>query len=251
MLGAVQTTGTRTSPSCINERLQDMVAQQEKGAVAVRIYIAAGLIAAVGILLGTVALTPKSYTSSSYLKLDGDAVAKADVLMRSGPVLDQVIAKVKIEGATPEERRRRLSGKRTFRHVGGELAQLDIKDKSPATAQSINRAFLDVWLETTKPKAVAKARISEQLQRAKQEFSWAQKSLEKLDMNPDAYIIDKKTNVDIKPEAVASLLRLYKDLGERIDNLSLEASGLPAETIVGEPSLPEEPNGTLLSRLWR
>jgi hypothetical protein len=70
-------------------------------------------------------------------------------------------------------------------------------------------------------------------------------------MNPDAYIIDKKTNVDIKPEAVASLLRLYKDLGERIDNLSLEASGLLAETIVGEPSLPEEPNGTFLSRLWR
>jgi hypothetical protein len=111
----------------------------------------AGLVAA-----AVVNILPASYTSVAYLRLTAPEATAADTMMRSAPVLDQVLAKMAIAGETIEERRRALDAQRRLFTIPKSVPEvrlvfrLEVTARDADTARLINTWFIDAWIDDTK-----------------------------------------------------------------------------------------------------
>jgi hypothetical protein len=113
--------------------------------------IVAGLVA-----VAVVSVLPASYTSVAYLRLTGPEATAADTVMRSAPVLDQVLTRMAITGGPIEERRRALDAQRRLFTIPKSVPEtplvfrLEVTARDAAVAQLINTLFIEGWIDATK-----------------------------------------------------------------------------------------------------
>ena len=209
-----------------------------------RYYLAVVLVGIAAALAGwsLAQILPKRYTSSVYIRLDESAARNADALMSAAPILDRIIAKTNITGASIEDRRRQLDAKRSLSVAPNEIARtgnlfrMEVTDIDPARARQLNSAFLDAWIEATKPGPDRKAVLDAEIERLQQELKWTLDSIEEVKKNPAASVSSPLGS----GSALATLLDKYDEIGGLLDKLRQQRQGVSRDAILSDPTMPEE-----------
>lgn len=124
------------------------------------LFILVPLVAGVALVGAVELFFPKRFISTTYLQIDAAAARSADALMSSAPILDKVLTKIPVPGETIEERRRTLDRGRKITVARNEVAstsklfKLDVVDNNPVGARATNLAFIEVWLDASKPNPI-------------------------------------------------------------------------------------------------
>jgi hypothetical protein len=217
-----------------------------------RYYVAIIVTGLVGLAAGwgVGTMLPKRYTSAVYLRLDENAARSTDALMSAAPVLDKVLAQVPVPGATVEQRRRRLDSERSLSVAPNEVArtsglfQMQVADTDPARAKAIAAAFLDAWLEATKPTGDKKTQLEQQIARLERELAWTTEAIAQARKDPAAAATTAQgAGLIVLGSPMTMLVGKYEELVTSLEKTQQEAKGLSRDVILSEPTLPEEPSG--------
>jgi hypothetical protein len=202
----------------------------------------------VGIIaLGVASVWPKSYTSVAYLAMDENEAKAADVRMRSIPVLDKVLAEFKVQGNTLEARRRFIDENRRIVVAAGtspkisSLFRLEYSDRDPVVAQKINSAFIEVWLETTKPAPDRRTTIEAEIERTDLQAKSISQLIERLEKDSPSLLAQNS----LQGELATPILGLIARRDQNLVNLAAlrnSLRGVSRDVIFGAPDLPEEPS---------
>lgn len=198
------------------------------------------------VAFGVASVWPKSYTSTAYLSMDESEAKAADVRMRSIPVLDKILAEFKVRGATLEARRRYIDENRRMVVAAGvspklsSLFRLEYTDQDPAVAQKINSAFIEAWLESTKPPPEKRSTIESEIKRTDLQAKSVSQLIERLEKESPTLIAQSLQGelatpifglITKRDQALASLIVMRNSL-----------NGMSRDVIFGAPDLPEEPS---------
>jgi hypothetical protein len=216
----------------------------------VLVALAAALVAAA--LAGVL---PQRFTSTAYLQIDEASARAADALMSSEPVLDKVLTKIPVPGDTIEERRRRLDSERTITVARNEIARssrlfrLDVIDSNPIGARAANIAFIEAWLEASRPNPLKREQLEAAIKRAEEEIKATSLAIERLQNTPHPDLSSENSLQGNPATPLVSLLSKRDQAFDILTGLKGELTGIARESVLlGEPTLPEEP--TWPRRSW-
>ncbi|PDT74101.1 hypothetical protein CO675_26890 [Bradyrhizobium sp. C9] len=206
----------------------------------------------VPLLAGTLAAAYASfrtemYTSHAYLRLDENSARAADAIMSSVPVLDQLLSKFKVDGATAEDRRRALDRKRSISVAPNQnprtstLFRLSVTNPDPAMAQAINAAFIAAWFETTIPPPIKLRSLNDEIARTEQLIPQMSALLDAIKASPPVLHAENTLSEDTLPPAIA-LIPKIDQANQRIEQLKLQMLGASQDAVFGAPNLPDAPN---------
>jgi hypothetical protein len=204
---------------------------------------------------GAAGFLPKRFTSTAYLQIDEATARGADALMSSEPILDKVLTKISIPGQTLEERRRRLDNGRTIAVARNEAARtsrlfkLEVVNGSPNGARATNLAFIEAWLDASKPNRFKRDQIEGAIKRAEEQIKAASSIIDRLENSPPPDVTAEHSLQGNSATALVSLLSKRDQAYDNLTRLKIELAGLSRDAVLlGEPTLPEEPNGP--KRIW-
>jgi hypothetical protein len=201
----------------------------------------AGLVA-----FGIANFLPKWYTSVVYLNLDETAARQADARMRSAPVLDKVLTRIKAPQNTLEARRRFIGENRRIIVAAGDaqktakLFRLECSEKDPVTAKNVCSLLIEAWLESTKPGPDKSASIQAEIEQTETLAKSISVLIDRL--QKDAPTLVAQT---LQGELATPILGLVTKRDESLSNLITlrnSLNGTSHDVVFGAPDLPEEPD---------
>ncbi|MFC7702453.1 hypothetical protein ACFQX9_38010 [Bradyrhizobium sp. GCM10028915] len=188
---------------------------------------------------------PKWYTSVAFLTLDEAGARSADSLMRSPRVLDRVVSELGDQG-TREANKRSFDRNRRIVVATGELSgtsrlyRLEYSDREPHRAQKINSAFIEAWLETTKPTPQQRSKIEAELDRRETSLRTVSTLIERVQKEATS-LVSTDQSVELAT-SIANLIQRSDDNFTAILGLRNSLNGVPPDVVFSAPDLPEEPS---------
>ncbi|WP_202814734.1 hypothetical protein, partial [Bradyrhizobium tropiciagri] len=213
----------------------------------------------VPLLAGTLAAAyasfrTKQYTSQAYLRLDENSARATDAIMSTVPVLDQVLAKFKIDGATAEDRRRALDSKRSLSVPPNQnpktspLFRLSVTDPDPAMAQAINAALIEAWLQATIPPPIKLRSLNDEIARTEQLIPQMSDLLNIIKKaSPPVLHAENTLSEDALTPAIALITKIDQ-ASQRIEDLKRQTLGASQDAVFSPPNLPDAPNPSHAAR---
>ncbi|PDT74286.1 hypothetical protein CO675_26290 [Bradyrhizobium sp. C9] len=196
----------------------------------------------------------KEYTSVAYLRLDENSARAADAIMSTVPVLDQLLTKFKVDGATAEDRRRALDSNRSISVAQKEnprtspLFRLSVTNADPTMAQAINAAFIAAWIEATIPPPIKLKALNDEIARTEQLIPQMSALLDVIKKaSPPVLHAENTLSEDALTPAIALITKIDQ-ANKRIEQLKLQTLGASQDAVFSPPNLPDAPNPTHAAR---
>ncbi|MCP3445679.1 hypothetical protein [Bradyrhizobium sp. CCGUVB14] len=189
---------------------------------------------------------PKWYTSVAYLNVDEAGERSADALMRTPRVLGRVIAAAAELQGTQEARSRLLEAHRRIVAAPGDLQKtsnlfrLEYSDPDPHLAQKINSAFIEAWLEATKPPPTKRAAMEAELIRREARHKLVSQLIDRALKDADRLVSDD--HKELLAASIADLIVKNDENAGDIVALKNALDGVSHDLIFTAPDLPEEPS---------
>ena len=189
---------------------------------------------------------PKWYTSVAYLNVDEAGERNADALMRTPRVLSRVIAATAELQGTEEARSRLLEAHRRIVVAPGDfqktstLFRLEYSDPDPHLAQKINSAFIEAWLEATKPPPTKRAAMEAELIRREARHKLVSQLIDRAQKDADRLVSDD--HKELLAASIADLIAKNDENAGDIVALKNALDGVSHDVIFTAPDLPEEPS---------
>lgn len=191
-------------------------------------------------------LLPKWYTSVAFLALDEPGARSTDALMHSPAVLDKIVPELGELRGTREARERSLDRNRRIVVAASELSgtsnlyRLEYSDRDPHLAQKINFAFIEAWLEATKPPPEKRSRMQAELERREASLKSVSTLIDRVQKEAASLVaVDKSEEL---ATSIANLIQRSDDNYTAILALRNSLNGLPRDVVFSAPNLPEEPS---------
>lgn len=200
--------------------------------------LAAGLL-----VLGIMFLLPKTYTSRALLTL-GESGRVTESVMRSPAVLDTVLSKFPVAGASGSSGREALNKKFRFgtgtssQKLSGTVVTFEVDGESPEHAQELANALIGAWLETTKPPPLIKLGLERKLKLTQNSLVDVLSLISKF-KNESGQTFIPKSQFDVA-SSIAELLRLRDEYSSAIALIENQLLGSTRDVVVSPPTAGSE-----------
>jgi hypothetical protein len=185
------------------------------------------------------ATAPIEYMSSSLLRIDRATARSIEAFATSPAIADDVLSKYDGTGNSPESRAAFVSQHLRLvdpdpgtERPGDRLYRLDVTHSDRRTAQSIASDFIQAWLESTKPRASARAYLEAEFER------------NKLTAAANSKVIERLENIGLSSLTAAQISALIDTRDQNLaaaNSLSDQLNGVSSNVIITPPHLPEDP----------
>lgn len=204
-----------------------------------------------GVLLGGAAgfvvasTATKYYVSSAYLAINEDSARSANAIMSSPPVVDKVLAKIRVPGDTVEARRRFIDDSRRIVVAPNEIPRtskmyrLDFTGTDPHFAQQANSLLIGSWIESTKPPPNRSHVIQTEIDRLELQATTISDLLEKLMKEAEPLLSQTSIQGEFATPIVGLVTKRDQNLATVI-TLKQQLLGVSEDVIFSPPGLPEE-----------
>jgi hypothetical protein len=223
--------------------------------LAARLWLIVGLTLLAGAAAyGVACWLPKIYISVAYLgPLEAPNTKTAEAIIRSGPVLDPVIAKFPQYQSERglEERRVYLNSNLRWRILSGSpstsaIYTLSFDDTDPQRAQALLNAIVDGWLESIRPRPDRTVRLQKILEASEAQAADLSLVIAELKKRPDAMFADARNGYF--PPNIVDMIKMRTEIATLIVDLTMELRAGSRDMIFGPPTLPEQPGNS--SKKW-
>jgi hypothetical protein len=187
----------------------------------------------------------KYYVSSAYLAINEDTARSANAAMSSPPVVDNVLAKIKVPGDTVEARRRFIDDSRRIVVAPNEIPRtskmyrLDFTGTDPHFAQQANSLLIEAWIESTRPPPNRSRVIQAEIERLDLQAKTISDLLEKLMKEAQPLLSPYSTQGEFATPIVALVTKRDQNLANVIA-LKQQLLGVSEDVVFSPPGLPEE-----------
>ena len=206
------------------------------------ILISIATVLAGAITYGVFVSQPR-YTSTALLAIDEPSERIAESIMRSTAVTESVLAKFPGIGSTSEQRKQYLQKNlRISAAMSGRtntLYDMQVTHSDPAVAQQIASALINRWLELTKPRAVKKAELEDELARNQALENELSSLLKRLETESTSLVNPNSLQGELATP-IHALTEKRDDAQKAIAKIKAQLEGTPRDVVMVAPNLPTE-----------
>jgi hypothetical protein len=206
-----------------------------------------GPLVVAAIIFGASFLLPSYYRSEAYLKLGEIAAREAEARIRSPEVLDVVLRKNRFPEDQLPKLRDDLDARISIGPPPKEVrktattAILEVKATTPLEAQATNKAIIDAWLDSTKPRPDAQVVLKSRLERAEHQFQSLSSSIDRLGSEASSLLSPSSMQGELATP-LSNLNSQRTAIAGLIEDLQRQLAGESRDVIVAAPSLPLDPS---------